>query len=404
MSTALKLALLGLLWPHTSASSDRPPDFSDDDWAILDAMARQHRLQPLLHAAGGAWRAPEALRARWQAAHRSAAMASLRQAATLVEIEGVLARHAVRATLLKGGAFLWRGWDGPALRPMRDIDLLVDESDAHRVQAMLREAGLVPAVLPVADHGKHLPPLVSRSGTCIELHLHVLDMGDADQRGREQRFRAARVAGAEPADLPFLKAQAIDATAPTDTLLHIVAHSVLDHQFNNGPLLLYDIALLVRNGAIDWARFWHVAGECDMLRAAQLGLALAQYWSPDLDIEWDAAAPESLADPLLRGASLMMLVDSERRSELGWLGRAIRPSLAKTLVQVRRAFARGQAHDPAAPPRMPARTAAWSKVLRHLAVATRAEDRAHVAYCVRVGAWLQTPMHRNAPGKDRDAE
>ena len=372
------------------------------DWAILDGLAGPHRLRPLLHhhdvATGEIWPLSASIRAGWRKASHMATRHKLVQAATLVTIARIFARHGVSAMLLKGGAFAWDGWTPLALRPMRDLDLLVDTADASRAQALLCANGFK-TVRSSDLKAKHLPPLVNDSGVWVEIHWKVVSVDTLEDAARESRLRAHFRAGAIPLNVPPLPDAAINRTMPTDTLLHILIHSVRDHQLNNGPLTLLDCALLIAHGDIDWPRFWHVAQDSGMIRFAQFGLSLAKHWRPGLPIDWQAHQPTDLPPDLLDHAIDMMLVDPQRQTELGWLGRALRPSAGATIRQIGRVLHRrwsGRGDERSAGTDHPT----VGGVARQASVLFRSTDRRYIANSLRVASWLQAGADsRSASGR-----
>lgn len=150
---------------------------SAKDWVRLDAMAAQHRLQPLLHAFHrDDGQIPDDIRAGWRAAHRSAAMVSLVQRADLAETAALLEAKGFAPIALKGSYLAWHAYPEPALRPMRDLDLLVEPEAVVPAFDCLQAAGYtlgeVPE-MPLADIvrlEKHLPVLIAPRGTPVELH------------------------------------------------------------------------------------------------------------------------------------------------------------------------------------------------------------------------------------------
>jgi hypothetical protein len=375
---------------------------SEADWTHLDRLAAPHRLRPLLRhhdvAAGEIWPLAAAVRTRWRNASGAATRDKLVQAATLATIARIFAAHGISAMLLKGGAFAWNDWTPLALRPMRDLDLLVDEADAPQAQALLCANGF--EAVQSGDAGdKHLPPLVNGNGICVELHRKVMSVDTAQDIERERRLRAHFRSSAYPLVAPPLPGAAINRTAPTETLLHILIHSVGDHQLNNGPLTLLDCTLLITHGDIDWPRFWQVAEDSGTTRFAQFGLALAKYWRPDLPVDWQSFQPTGLPPRLLDHAGDMMLVDPNRLTELGWLGRALRPSMGATIRQIGRALHRhwsGRADE-----RSGNTDHLVVSGLAHQArVMLRSADRHYIANSLRVASWLQAGANRR-PGSDR---
>jgi hypothetical protein len=91
----------------------------------------------------------------------------------LQEILALLHEYAIDTLLLKGSALAYTLYPDPALRPMRDIDLLFRPEDAQRAHDLLKvnDFNQAEAVIP-PDHF-HLPPLYRQAGStsiCIEIH------------------------------------------------------------------------------------------------------------------------------------------------------------------------------------------------------------------------------------------
>lgn len=85
--------------------------------------------------------------------------------------------------------------------------------------------------------------------------------------------------------------QAYPALAPTDALLHFVVHCAHEHFFGSGPLVLSDIAYLVRRHAIDWPSFWLQADRAGAADAAAALLSLTKLIF-DCEIVFRADAPD----------------------------------------------------------------------------------------------------------------
>jgi len=303
--------LFDLLWPL--GKTQQP---AHEQWADIDTIAGQHRLRPLLHHCG-ITHAPAPLREKWQMAHRRSVFNGLNLQAELHRIGAILSPAGLEAVVLKGGVWLWRGWIPPGIRPMRDIDLLLrDEAQAQAAQALLLSAGYVPES-PTTPDAKHLPGLRSPTGQLVELHTRVIDAPHDGARAAEHRWRNAALTRTlpwnetGPAPLRVLD--------DTDTLLHTILHAAIDHQFNNGPLLLIDVEALVRCGMIDWDRLRHDARALDAERAVDLVLTVCQYRYPTL-AERLPKTRAMVPPAMLKVVETMMLVDRSAPSEQGWLG------------------------------------------------------------------------------------
>lgn len=91
----------------------------------------------------------------------------------LGEILEIFNRNGLRPILIKGAALSYTLYNDPALRPMRDLDLLFDKGEADDAQALLREAGFFQSHLPIPKDHQHLPSLyktLDNVEICVELH------------------------------------------------------------------------------------------------------------------------------------------------------------------------------------------------------------------------------------------
>jgi hypothetical protein len=79
--------------------------------------------------------------------------------ALLKEVIEILRSNGLRPILIKGAALAYTLYYDPTLRPMRDIDLLLDKSEVDHAQALLRESGFTQSPLPIPKDHHHLPSL-----------------------------------------------------------------------------------------------------------------------------------------------------------------------------------------------------------------------------------------------------
>lgn len=375
----MKSPIFALLWSDAGEAAEIAARLDASAWQMVDRTAAQHRLRPLLHcrAVEGGWDVPSAVAQSWQAGYQRSARRAFDQKVALARIARRFAQDGLTAAVLKGGAFLWSGEIDPAVRPMRDIDLLVRPDDAARASALLNALGFHQQG-PSRPSGKHLPAFTDGK-VVLELHLRILDTQDDAGAAREAGFvdRAweRKVACAVPG---------MQALCPTDTLLHLIVHAVLDHQFNNGPLLLVDLPALVQSGAIDWALMWQEAERIEAIRACQLALAFAERLCA-LPVEWHGHAPSDLSAGELDAVRRLMLVDMEYRAAIGWPGQLLRYPARRWPAQLKAMIGRrgtaGQA-DGTGRSGEPGLGAA-------LSYAIGAEGRARIADALRLSFWLK---------------
>lgn len=322
---AQKAALLALV-------GGRQPDLRSDadDWAAIDAMAAQHRLQPWLHAQvrRGAIVVPPERAAAWQNAYRHAAMGALTAQAALVRTHAALAGAGVAMAALKGARLAFFDYPEAALRPMRDIDVLVAPEDLPRAVATLAEAGFaVPAdreaeIARALGGDKHLAPIaVPGCDRWLELHHRIAEPG------LPCIATGAILGQARPATIG---GRSVPFPAPAHMLGHLVLHAAYNHRFDCGPLALVDIAMLLRGEPIDSVAFVAEAEAGGWLPGARLVVALVDrvLGPAGFDIGQDAV-PEAI---LAHGEGLL-LQDFDQREQVVLAAQSARQGLASTVVE-----------------------------------------------------------------------
>jgi len=195
----------------------------DLDWQHLLELAAWHRLAALLGAHLSSKRYANkvpaeilgrllAFRDRCQARYQA-----LRQ--ELEKILRTLDSEGIPVIVLKGAALAESIYPEAALRPMRDLDLMVEEEHLDRAVAAVQSFGYSsPASSAVQqrteDSHRHYPELWSRDGkTCLELHRHIVRPTGPlqfDISGFWSRAQEAEIAGARALVL-----------TPEDLLLHL---------------------------------------------------------------------------------------------------------------------------------------------------------------------------------------
>lgn len=297
------------------------------DWQSILVMARQHRLEPLLH-----WQlrnrpplapVPQLIAAELAAEFRAQTLRSLELRGVIIGIQRCLRERRIDAVFLKGAFLAFQVYPHPALRPLRDLDILVRRQDGVAAFDALKCAGFTRLSAAAGDpaaaalYRKHLPPLASKSGSVlVELHTRLFEThGD---RGS---------APGELADEPAVWNRRIFADegtarvaylSPADQLLHVMVHAIVDHHLDNGPLTLADIAYLVRQSDIDWPLFWRNADAGGWLKCCWLLLhAVDRLYVP---LAFPPPEFVGLARPpeqLIEAVGTLMLDDRTRRLDVG---------------------------------------------------------------------------------------
>ena len=310
----LRDILLGLFAGHALLPV---PDVTPEGWMQIARMAAQHRLQPWLHHKHRDNPAiPADIRAKWKAAFRSSAIFALQVARELAAANALLKNAGFAPLALKGAWLAWHAYPHPALRPMRDIDLLLTPDTVVAAFELLRANGYVQwgdTQIPIDNAvliDKHLAPLVSPGGVMIELHHRMWEIdGRMDHAAPAADERAIRGRAIQSGEIAYVD--------PQDLLAHLIIHAIYDHRLDCGPLVLTDIALLLRNQSIDWPRFWHDARAQRWVRGAGLMLALVQKYVPDANvpvIPSDACVPPGVVEI----SASLLLQELETRQSAGF--------------------------------------------------------------------------------------
>ncbi|UIP07465.1 nucleotidyltransferase family protein [Erythrobacter sp. SDW2] len=315
----LRRILLDLIgWRH---SPELVAGLGEHDWRILDAMAAQHRLQPILHAHGERelvnLAIPRFIREGWRKAHRASGIRALAKRKVLLETNGLLASRGIRAVALKGAWAAWHAYAAPAERPMRDVDLLVGEERALDAFKLLLAQGYrqeeASARTPERSlaHDKHLPPLLAPDGVRLELHMRLWERSEAIGWPMPADESAAMLARAAPTGddpVTYLSAE--------DRLVHAVVHGAYSNRLNGGPVTLLDIAAIVRLGGVDWPSFWQRAESGGWARGAGLLFHLAdRYCRRGLLAETGCTL--TIAPEVWVNAPELLLQDLEARKAVG---------------------------------------------------------------------------------------
>lgn len=262
------------------------------DWQAAIDLGSQHGVAPLLF-----WQVkniaaqtnlPEDRLAELRLSFRNSALRSLLLYRELATILGALQPAGIPVILLKGLHLAKFIYPEPALRPMADIDLLLQPGDLPRAAQILQ--GLGYSYLREFKLGRearkhqHIPPLCQADKAPVELHWHIIAPGSllrVDLDGLWQRAQPAEVEG-----FPALL------LAPEDLLLHLSLHLV-HHELNVGLKRVYDIALLVSfyGPRLDWTQVSDRSADWGCRKSLFLVLQLAK-------ILFNAPVPPPVLDQL----------------------------------------------------------------------------------------------------------
>lgn len=246
------------------ASCHADPSF---DWQRLVRTASQHDIGPRLYHAIRRCSLPNDAAIAAVAAMESQYYATgLRNALLERELHALLGHWrsaGIPAIVLKGAALTATVYSNRALRPMRDLDLLVHRSDMPRVEALMAESGyeLEPCQRDRADwyygHNYHLgflkQGLDGRTVTC-EVHWLLERPGRPFAIDTDGLWARAVAVASGP--------QMMHVLSPEDTLLHLSLH-VCKHGLRGGFRGFSDIATFINAAgpSFDWEQTCRRAAE-----------------------------------------------------------------------------------------------------------------------------------------------
>lgn len=249
------------------------------DWQSFAAQAQRHGIAPLichkLQKHGWPHHMPVAARQSLLQAHYAATAENMLLHAELRRIVAALCtKHAL--VLLKGAALGATLYERPALRPMSDLDLLVQRSALPDILQILEDLGYVvtpeiaPGIHQAIEHHEHLQG-GPQQRVGLDLHWNLI-AGDAD-------WRTPPVAWFWQQTQPLIPKPEYDPSAlcsrsdgdapireltPTAHLLYLAAHVMLQHCGEQARLIwFYDLHLLITHAGdrIDWQELVQRAAE-----------------------------------------------------------------------------------------------------------------------------------------------
>lgn len=304
-SNATDLALVQLLRRDWDAHAPAPPT-APLDWTELVRKALHHGVAGLLCRALLALpdaEVPEDIReaARLHLANVEAEGAE--RARQTFDVLDTLEADGIAALAFKGVALAAMAHADAALRPSRDIDVLVREGDMARAVASLAKLEYRPretfsARITRASHASYGQDILFARGRLpVEPHWAFAPASyavDLDLDSLWRRTIALPIAG-----------RTVRALSPEDTLLVACLHGAKEKWWR--LLWVADVAALMhRHPALDWSAIAQRAADAGMLRILRLGLGLARAL-------FSIRLPGDLANEIERDEACGRLIDECRR-------------------------------------------------------------------------------------------
>jgi hypothetical protein len=254
--------------------ADDLKQMSERDWADLINVSHDHRLGPVLYQSLArdsiVELIPENLIENLQAQYQLHRIRNLKAYQALAELVELFKSNNIASVALKGSYLSIFAYPDIALRPMRDLDLLIPEQQVIDAYDLLIEKGykrLYGSGGPESalETAHHLPALVSSTGIVVELHHRITQPAKYEACLITQNiWSKAIVRKVGKVDVQF--------ASPEDLLIHLCEHASIHHLFNVGPLILSDINYLVNTHELDWGYILQATEEYQLTRALLITL------------------------------------------------------------------------------------------------------------------------------------
>jgi hypothetical protein len=230
--------------------------------------------------------------------------AMLHLEARLKESLRTLEPEHIRVMLLKGAALAHSAYAGVRQRPMSDLDILVDPSNARLARRLMLAGGWRDIVGGIPEHvyerHHHLPPLCDVRSAELQLEIHTALFPERQPFAFDVRdlWDRARPLGGQ---LP-----GVFVPDPIHLLLHACLHFLWSHQGRFGVWrMIRDFDALTRTGNLDWDAFVRVA-------LSSRG-ATSCYWTFRMaELTAGVSAPSWVMDKLRPPRSAYLLAAVER--------------------------------------------------------------------------------------------
>jgi hypothetical protein len=243
------------------------------------------RLLPLVYDSLREQGVTDSVMPRLKGVYRRAWFDAVRREHTIRPAIAALRAAGMDLLLLKGAALAASYYDAPALRPMDDVDIVVDQADVLRALEILAANGWQASTAATADllRFRHAVQCIGPDGCQVDLHWHVLHeapSGAADAVLR-RRLESRDFLGTSVRELE-----------PTALLFVVIVHGVCWNRETPIRWIADAMMILRRRGAeIDWAHLAHLGVTLQLAERLRLGLHY-------LVAHFDAPVPANLLQSL----------------------------------------------------------------------------------------------------------
>jgi len=266
---------------------------SDNEWQLIVKWCKEHRLTSVfVHKI-------KASNILYSTRHNSyieqlekkAKRAQLRQLkiqANLLHLNEILRKNNIEYQVLKGPILAFKYYSNSAMRRMRDIDIIVKPQCFSQACELLLEHGYTfdteAQKVNYQDYiasAKHAPHLTHPDfNIIIEVHHRLCSPG---VKPKDIELSLHPDFWQEP-DFFTIGSITLPCESPEVLLAHIIHHAVREHNFNNGPLFIFDLYFLITNSHMCWNKFHAYCDYMDLHKEAAIAFSLLLYFYPDIEV------------------------------------------------------------------------------------------------------------------------
>lgn len=230
-------------------------------WLSRVTIAEQEGVAPILywHFKQQGWPSstPDEARTRLTSAFYAASAQNALLLAELGRIAAALTDNHITVVAVKGAALVYQLYPNIGLRPMGDIDLLVQRSDINSAARILEHMGYERTIVQSERLNRLIGTqlgFTAKSGPDLRIEIHWSLVASAlDRRAPNMEWFWSQIEPLQMTDT--LKNQSLLTLSPTAHLLYIAAHMMLEHSLSGIRLLwLHDVQLILSRWAaqVEW--------------------------------------------------------------------------------------------------------------------------------------------------------
>lgn len=273
------------------------------NWDLFMRMAMHHRVYPLVYRYLSTSRhmtVPRDVERMLQQKSRETAAKALQMTGELLKVLRTMTEKGIRAVVLKGFPLGYRQYGDMALRPSRDLDILVWPEDLEKARKVIEAHGYAqtypcfPETPGRLRHWMktqhHIEYLHQDKEICLELHWKLGNQ-DMDLPLSEIGDRLTYI---------MLAGQPVLMPGTEELLLFLVLHGASHAWFR--LRWLCDIAAILQQGGFSWERLYKLIKYLDMETLFNQAIILAR----DL---LAAPVPDKIAAGLAQDRKAQQLVD-----------------------------------------------------------------------------------------------